>query len=45
MRFNTGIVVVVEHGQSPSHDLTERAEGIRQQWIEYWTSTTEHRAL
>jgi len=42
--FNTGIVVVVEHGQSPSHELIERANGIRQQWIDYWGTTTGHRA-
>jgi hypothetical protein len=43
-KFNTGIVVVVEHGQSPSHELIERANGIRQQWIEYWATATGHRA-
>jgi hypothetical protein len=43
-KFNTGIVVVVEHGQSPSHELIERANGIRRQWIEYWATTTGHRA-
>lgn len=43
-KFNTGIVVVVEHGQSPSHELIERANGIRQQWIKYWDTTTGHRA-
>jgi hypothetical protein len=42
--FNTGMVVVVEHGQSPSHELIDRANGIRQQWIDYWETTTEHRA-
>ena len=42
--FNTGIVVVVEHGHTPSHDLSERADAIRQQWIEYWDTTTGHRA-
>ncbi|MFZ0862116.1 MAG: hypothetical protein WAN18_15625 [Candidatus Sulfotelmatobacter sp.] len=42
--FNTGIVVVVEHGQSPSPELIERANGIRQQWIDYWETTTGHRA-
>jgi hypothetical protein len=42
--FNIGIVVVVEHGQSPTHELTERANGIRRQWIEYWSTTTGHRA-
>jgi hypothetical protein len=43
-KFSTGIVVVVEHGQSPSHELIERANGIRQRWIEYWETTTGHRA-
>jgi len=43
-KFNTGIVVVVEHGQSPSHALLERADGIRQQWIQYWETVTGHRA-
>ena len=43
-KFNTGIVVVVEHGQSPSHELIERANGIRREWIEYWATTTGHRA-
>ena len=42
--FNTGIVVVVKHGQSPSHELIEWANGIRQQWIDYWETTTGHRA-
>jgi hypothetical protein len=42
--FNTGIVVLVEHGRSPSHELIERANGIRQQWIYYWDTTTGHRA-
>jgi hypothetical protein len=42
--FNTGIVVVVEHGQSPSHELIERANGIRNQWIDYWETSTGHRA-
>lgn len=43
-KFNTGIVVVVEHGRSPSHELIERANGIRQQWIRYWETSTGHRA-
>jgi len=43
-KFNTGIVVLVEHGHSPSHELIERANGIRQQWIDYWATTTGHRA-
>jgi hypothetical protein len=44
-KFNTGIVVVVEHGQSPSRELIERAAGIRRQWIDYWATTTGHRAF
>jgi hypothetical protein len=43
-RFNTGIAVVVEHGQVPSPELIDRANGIRQQWIRYWDTTTGHRA-
>jgi hypothetical protein len=43
-KFNTAIVVVVEHGQSPSHDLVERANAIRERWIDYWWTTTGHRA-
>jgi hypothetical protein len=42
--FNTGVVVVVEHGKSPSRDLVERANGIRGQWIDYWETVTGHRA-
>jgi hypothetical protein len=43
-KFNTGIVVVVEHAQRPSDQLVEQANGIRKQWIEYWGTTTGHRA-
>jgi len=43
-KFNTGIVAVVEHGQRPSHELIERANGIQKQWIQYWDTTTGHRA-
>jgi hypothetical protein len=43
-KFNTGIVIVVEHGKGPSHELIERADGIRLRWIEYWQTTTGHRA-
>jgi hypothetical protein len=35
---------VVEHGRSPSRELIERANGIRRQWIDYWETTTGHRA-
>jgi hypothetical protein len=43
-KFNTGIVVMVEHGKSPSIELLERANGIRRQWITYWETVTGHRA-
>src|SRR5262249_23600619 len=43
-KFNTGIVIVVEHRKRPSHELIERANGIRKQWIQYWETTTGQRA-
>jgi hypothetical protein len=42
--FNTGMVLVVEHGQKPSRELIDRVNGIRRQWIEYWTITTGGRS-
>jgi len=42
--FNTGIVVIVEHGRRPSAELINRANGIRRQWIDYWAITTGRRA-
>jgi hypothetical protein len=42
--FNTGIVVIVEHGRTPSPELINRANGIRRQWIDYWAITTGRRA-
>jgi hypothetical protein len=42
--FNTGMVVVVEHGNAPGKELLERTEGIRLRWIDYWTTTTGHRS-
>jgi hypothetical protein len=43
-QFNTGIVVIVERGNKPSKELIERANGIRERWIDYWTTTTGHRS-
>jgi len=43
-QFNTGMVMVVEHGTKPSRELLERTEGIRKRWIDYWSITTGHRA-
>lgn len=42
--FNTGMVVIVEHGKKPSKELIERANGIRQQWMDYWWRTTGGRS-
>jgi len=42
--FNTGMVVIVEHGKRPSKELIERANGIRQQWMNYWWRTTGGRS-
>ena len=42
--FNTGIVIVVEHGHKPVAELIERTMGIAKQWIEYWDRSTGHRA-
>jgi hypothetical protein len=43
-RFNTGIVVMVEKGKTPSQALMDRAKGIRDGWIDYWAITTGHRS-
>src|SRR5579875_1434569 len=43
-KFNTGIVVMVEHGNRPSPELLERANGIAKAWIDYWGTVTNHRA-
>jgi hypothetical protein len=42
--FNTGIIIIVIHGQKPSQELIERASGIRRQWVQFWETVTEHRA-
>jgi len=44
-RFNTGIVVVVEHGKKPTQLLLDRAAAIRTHWMDYWTITTGHRSI
>jgi len=43
-RFNTGIVVMVEHGRRPSAKLLKEAEAIRSRWISYWTIETGDQA-
>jgi hypothetical protein len=42
--FNTGIVVLVEHGKQPSRELLDRANAIRETWMEYWSVTTGRRS-
>ena len=42
--FNTGMVVVVEHGKTPSKELIDRTNGIRLRWMDYWETTTGHRS-
>jgi hypothetical protein len=42
--FNTGMVVVVEHGKTPSKELLKRTAGIRLRWMDYWETTTGHRS-
>ena len=42
--FNTGFVMVVEHGKKPSQELIDRVNGIREQWLQYWPITTGHRS-
>ena len=43
-QFNTGMVVVVEHGNKPSKELIERTNAIAARWADYWATTTGHRA-
>jgi hypothetical protein len=43
-KFNTGMVVVVEHGKTPSKELLERTDGIRLRWMDYWDNTSGHRS-
>jgi hypothetical protein len=42
--FNTGMVLVVEHGKMPSPKLIESVNGIRERWMDYWATTTGHRS-
>jgi len=43
-KFNTGMVMVVEHGMKPTKELIERTEGIRLRWMDYWETVTGHRS-
>lgn len=44
-RFNTGMVIVLEHGHTPPRQLLHDVEGIRQRWMDYWETTTGHRSI
>ena len=43
-QFNTGMVVMVEHGKMPSRELIDRTNGIRAAWMDYFATVTGHRA-
>ena len=43
-KFNTGMVMVVEHGKQPSRELIDRTNAIRERWMDYWETTTGHRS-
>ncbi|HEV2696644.1 MAG TPA: hypothetical protein VGU90_01535, partial [Terriglobales bacterium] len=42
--FNTGMVIIVQHGIKPSPELIERTNGIRTQWMKYFSTATGRRA-
>ncbi|HKW87286.1 MAG TPA: hypothetical protein VJN21_00860 [Candidatus Acidoferrales bacterium] len=42
--FNTGMVLVVQHGMKPSPLLIEETNGIRAQWMKYFSIATGRRA-
>lgn len=44
-QFNTGMVMVIEHGKAPSPKLIERTNGIRERWMDYWATVTGHRSV
>jgi hypothetical protein len=43
-QFNTGMVVIVEHGKKPSKELIDRTNAIKERWVDYWETTTGHRS-
>jgi hypothetical protein len=42
--FNTGMVIMVQHGMKPSQRLIDETNGIRQQWMQYFSIVTGRRA-
>ncbi|HKF53169.1 MAG TPA: hypothetical protein VKB26_12720, partial [Candidatus Acidoferrales bacterium] len=43
-QFNTGMVIIVQHGQKPSERLINETNGIREQWMKYFSIATGRRA-
>ncbi len=42
--FNTGMVIIVQHGQEPSKRLIDETNGIRKQWMKFFSIVTGRRA-
>ncbi len=42
--FNTGMVIIVQHGQKPSRRLIDETSGIRKQWMKFFSIVTGRRA-
>jgi hypothetical protein len=43
-KFNTGMVIIVQHGLRPSERLVNETNGIREQWMKYFSIATGRRA-
>ena len=43
-QFNTGMVIIVQHGEKPSARLIDETNGIREQWMKYFSIATGRRA-
>jgi hypothetical protein len=43
-QFNTGMVIMVQHGQKPSARLINETNGIREQWMKFFSISTGRRA-
>lgn len=43
-QFNTGMVIVVQHGMKPSQRMIDETNGIREQWMKYFSIATGRRA-
>lgn len=43
-QFNTGMVIMVQHGMKPSQRMITETNGIREQWMKYFSIATGRRA-